>query len=402
MMQVDANFAPLQLDDLLRRGAARCAASRSYGGGARRAGCRDRHERRRCRVRRPPRAAYRRQGTPAMAQRRRFARDRRAGLQLGLPFTDLRANLRGAVERLRFDADARRPRRDRAGRRRGRQGARWQGTLAALRFDPAKGAAWALQQPTRWSWDGASGVLSRSCLASNAGGSLCADADWPRRGWRTCAAKFTRGPLALSIPYLPERGTAGRGCSTAKSRWMRAWFPPAMPGAATRPGLGARGLRNSARAATSSPTTAWRSRPSSTAAHFREAGHALQRRWAHRRAPRHRLGRVRAAVGRGEGEHRCADVDGTVLAGHRRAHRKTRRRPAPRRHPRRAGGRRRGHLQDFATELPSLGIALHEGDLRMQAQPDGNARIVVRVRSGDGVLNVDGTWAGGTGTRRWC
>ena len=50
-----------------------------------------------------------------------------------------------------------------------------------------------------------------------------------------------------------------------------------------------------------------------------------------------------------------------------------------------------GHLQDFATELPSLGIALHEGDLRMQAQPDGNARIVVRVRSGDGVLNVDGT-----------
>ncbi|RZA22407.1 MAG: translocation/assembly module TamB, partial [Lysobacteraceae bacterium] len=50
-----------------------------------------------------------------------------------------------------------------------------------------------------------------------------------------------------------------------------------------------------------------------------------------------------------------------------------------------------GHLQDFATELPALGLALTQGDLRMSAQADGNARIVGRVRSGDGTLEVDGT-----------
>src|SRR5690606_28103150 len=48
-------------------------------------------------------------------------------------------------------------------------------------------------------------------------------------------------------------------------------------------------------------------------------------------------------------------------------------------------------LQDFAAELPALGIALQEGDVRMDAQADGNARIVGRVRSGDGILEVDGS-----------
>jgi translocation and assembly module TamB len=50
-----------------------------------------------------------------------------------------------------------------------------------------------------------------------------------------------------------------------------------------------------------------------------------------------------------------------------------------------------GRLRDFAAELPALGIALDGGDLRMQAQADGNARIVGQVHSGDGILHVDGT-----------
>ncbi|MEO5962009.1 MAG: translocation/assembly module TamB domain-containing protein, partial [Thermomonas sp.] len=50
-----------------------------------------------------------------------------------------------------------------------------------------------------------------------------------------------------------------------------------------------------------------------------------------------------------------------------------------------------GHLANFATELPALGIAVQDGDVRLQAQPGGNAQIIGKLRSGDGVLMVDGT-----------
>ncbi len=50
-----------------------------------------------------------------------------------------------------------------------------------------------------------------------------------------------------------------------------------------------------------------------------------------------------------------------------------------------------GHLQAFATELPALGLSLQDGDVRLHAQADGSAKITGRVRSGEGVLAVDGT-----------
>ena len=50
-----------------------------------------------------------------------------------------------------------------------------------------------------------------------------------------------------------------------------------------------------------------------------------------------------------------------------------------------------GRLQGFATSLPALGIDLRDGDIRLDAQADGSARIAGSVRSGDGTLNVDGT-----------
>jgi translocation and assembly module TamB len=48
-------------------------------------------------------------------------------------------------------------------------------------------------------------------------------------------------------------------------------------------------------------------------------------------------------------------------------------------------------LDAFTAELPALGITLREGTLRLDAQQDGNARLVGKLRSGDGVLNIDGT-----------
>src|SRR5207342_1769654 len=47
-------------------------------------------------------------------------------------------------------------------------------------------------------------------------------------------------------------------------------------------------------------------------------------------------------------------------------------------------------------ELPSLAIELQDGDVRLDARPDGSARIAGSVRSGEGTLHIDGTlgWQG--------
>jgi translocation and assembly module TamB len=53
-------------------------------------------------------------------------------------------------------------------------------------------------------------------------------------------------------------------------------------------------------------------------------------------------------------------------------------------------------LADFSTELPALAITVSNGDVRMDAQPDGSARIHGSLKSGEGTLNLDGTlgWRG--------
>ena len=391
-MQVDANFSPLQLDDLLPDGRGTLRGTLQLRG-----------------ARNAPDVAVDMNGSDVAFgdyRAERFAAKGRLpwkngdgalaidaqGLQLGLPFADLRANLRGAVERLRFDADAR-----------GdigaialsgdanKSGVRWQGGLAALRFDPAKGAAWALQQPTRWSWDGASGALSRSCLASDAGGSLCADADWPRRGLNVRGEQL---PLALLVPYLPERSD-GRPWLLNGDITLDARIAPAgnaWRGNATLTSSNG-GVRNTARARRD--FVGYRDLKL-------DATFDPQRIEAKLGAVFNSDGRIDARVATGWDDF--APLSGEVkvntdeltwmelfspdiveptgrldadlrLAGTRAA-------PS-------IGGE--GRLQDFATELPALGIALSQGDLRMQAQADGNARIVGSVHSGDGVLNVDGT-----------
>jgi len=391
-MQVDADFSPLRLDDLLPDGRG------SLRGTLQLRGARD-----------APDVAVDLVGSDiAFGDYRagRFTAKGRLpwkagngvlsldaqGLQLGLPFAELHANLRGAVERLRFDAEAR-----------GdigaialdgdanRQGARWQGTLSTLRFDPAKGAQWALQQATRWSWDGRSGALSRACLASNAGGHLCADADWPRRGLNLRGEAL---PLALVVPYLPERQD-GRPWLLNGEVALDARVVPAgnaWRGTATLASANG-GLRNSARARRD--FVGYRDLKL-------DASFDPQHVEAKLGAIFNGDGRIDARVATGWDAY--APLSGEVkvntdeltwmelfspdiveptgkldadlhLAGTRAA-------PV-------VGGE--GHLRDFATELPALGIALETGDLRMQAQADGNARITGSVRSGEGVLHVDGT-----------
>lgn len=314
------------------------------------------------------------------------------GLELGLPLNELHADLRGAVERLQFDATASSDIGALALRGdANRQGARWQGALAALQFDPAKGAAWTLQQPARWSWDGGNGALSRACLSSNAGGELCADADWPRRGLNVEGDKL---PLALLLPYLPDRED-GRPWLVNGEAALTAQLKPvgnAWRGSATLTSANG-GLRNSARSRRD--LVGYRDLKL-------DATFDPQRIDAKLGAVFNDDGRIDAHVATGWDDYAPlagelkVDTDeltwmelfspdiveptGRLDADLRLAG--TRAAPV-------IGGE--GHLQDFATELPALGIALREGDVRMQAQADGNARIVGRVRSGAGTLDVDGT-----------
>ncbi len=314
-------------------------------------------------------------------------------LQAGLAFAELHADLRGAVERLQFDATARGDLGALALRGDARkQGARWQGALAALQFDPPRGAAWGLQQPTGWSWDGRNGALSRACLLSNAGGELCADANWPRRGLNVQGNGL---PLALLVPYLPERSD-GRPWLFNGEAALAAQVKPVgntWRGTATLTS-GSGGLRNRAR----SRRDIIGYRNLTLAATFDP-----QRVQATLGAVLNDDGRIDARVATGwdayaplDGEVRIAtdeltwmelfspdivEPTGRLDADLRLAG--TRAQPA-------IGGT--GRLRAFATELPALGIALRDGDLRMDAQADGNARIVGRVRSGDGVLDVDGTF----------
>ena len=54
------------------------------------------------------------------------------------------------------------------------------------------------------------------------------------------------------------------------------------------------------------------------------------------------------------------------------------------------------HLTKFRTEIPSLAVELHDGDVRLDALQDGTARIAGTVQSGEGTLRVDGSlgWRG--------
>jgi len=319
------------------------------------------------------------------------------GLQAGLPFDTLALTARGAVEALQLDARARGEIGAlQLGGNASRSGTLWQGTLAALAFDPAKGAQWRLQQPARFRWDGRNGTLSTACLASSGGGTLCASADWPRRGLDIDGRGL---PLALLQPYLPERSDRRpwllRG-DVALDAQMRP-FGNAWRGTATLTSAGG-GLKFSERA---------RREPVRYGNLTLRTTFDPQRLTAELDATLNDDGRVEARVATGWDAY--APLVGEVavntdeltwmelfspdiveptgrLAGRIQLS-GTRAQPL-------LGGN--AQLSNFATELPALAIQLRDGEVRLDAQPDGSARIRGRVRSGEGTLTLDGTlgWQG--------
>ena len=326
------------------------------------------------------------------------------GVNAGVAFDSVRIDATGAVEDLRLDASARGEigALDLAGSAM-KNGANWQGTLASLQLAPAKGAAWRLQSPARYAQRGRNWTLSQSCFAATDGGSLCASADWPRRG----LAVEGRGlPLSLATPYLPERGDGRpwilRGeiaidgqLRPAGNAWQGSVKVSSADG----------GLRMSQRS---------RRDVIGYSNLSLDADFNPQRINATLASAFNGDGRIDARVATGwDGDSPLAgevDIDTDELTwlelfsqdiveptGKLEGHvtlAGTRAAPS-------LGGQ--AQLSDFSTELPALGILLDSGNVRLDALADGTARISGSVRSAPpdsaaqaGILQVDGSlgWRG--------
>lgn len=320
-----------------------------------------------------------------------------SAVQAGVALDSVEIEATGAVESLRASASARgeigaldlAAELDRAA-----QG--WRGALSSLRLAPARGAAWALQAPARFSQRGTGWQVAESCFASTGGGSLCLSADWPRNGLTATGRQL---PLALAEPYLSARED-GQSWALRGEIDLDARVRPA--GDAFAGNVSVRsdsgGLRFSPRA----PRDVVGYSGLQLDAEF--GANSLQATLA---TTVDDSGRIRAELATGWDAYAPlsgrldADIDnltwvelfspdivepeGQLTA--RLSLGGTRAQPQ-------IGGT--ASLTGFRTELPALAIELTDGSLRLDAAPDGTGRLSGSVRSGEGVLNIDGSlgWTG--------
>ncbi|WP_147653005.1 translocation/assembly module TamB domain-containing protein [Vulcaniibacterium gelatinicum] len=392
-LTLDARFAPLQLADVLPdatgtvrgtlalRGDPRTPAIRADldGDGLRAFGLRA--------------GRLRAHGTlPAAGAVPGTLRIEGRALELGLPLDALRLDAHGTWQALHVDAQA-----HNAGHRLtfagdiGRHGRAWRGRLDALALTPARGSAWRLDAPATSTWEARRFRLSPACLGTRDGGRVCVRADWPQR---ELAFDGHALPLSLLAPWLPPR-VDGRPWGLRGEIAFAGDVRPA-----------GRGWRGEVRVDSASGGLKFDPRDrreplryAALALHARFDAAALDARLQARvndsgdLAARLRTGWDAAAPLAGELTLRTDDVawlelfSPDIVAPRGRLDARlavsgTRARP-------RLGGH--ATLDDFATELPALGIAPRDGQLRLDAQPDGSARLNGQLRSGEGVLRIEGT-----------
>lgn len=314
----------------------------------------------------------------------------------GMALDSLRIDARGAIENLELDGDARNAMGAIAlsGNAR-RNGTRWQGMLATLQLTPSKGAAWRLRAPAPFIINPPSFSLSEACLGAEGGGELCANAIWPQQGVIVKAAAL---PLTLIQPWLPPnegrplllrgevsvdgylkpRGNAWEGKVHVASldgglrigdktrreivRYdnftFDADFDPLKIQARLGTGFKGDGYIDAR------VTTGWDDYAPLTGDIYLNMSRLF---WLELFSP---------DLVRPQGL-----IEGHVSLGG------TRSKPA-------LGGE--ANLTDFKGELPALGLNLSEGRMRLDAQPDGSARIAGSVKTGEGTLTVDGglSWYG--------
>lgn len=321
---------------------------------------------------------------------------RGTNITAGMALESLRVDARGAIENLQLEGDARNAMGAVALSGNARKtGARWQGTLATLQLTPAKGAAWRLRQPAAFIVNPPSFSLADACLAADGGGELCANAIWPQQGVTVKAAAL---PLTLIQPWLPPnegralllrgevsidgyikpRGNAWEGKVHVASldgglrigdktrreivRYdnftFDADFDPLRIQARLGTGFKGDGFIDAR------VTTGWDDYAPLTGDIYLNMSRLF---WLELFSP---------DLVRPEGL-----IEGHVSLGG------TRSKPA-------LGGQ--ADLTNFKGELPALGLNLSEGRMRLDAQPDGSARIAGSVKTGEGTLTVDGglSWYG--------
>ncbi|NZA25877.1 translocation/assembly module TamB domain-containing protein [Luteimonas sp. SJ-92] len=320
-----------------------------------------------------------------------------SGLQMGVALDTLAIRASGAVESLRAEASARGEigALDLAGSLE-RRGDAWQGALASLRLAPERGATWTLQDAAAIGLGGGAWRISESCFGSSDGGSLCVQADWPRTGLTVSGRQL---PLALAEPYLPER-EPGRPWALRGEISLDGRLRPAgnaysgnlemrSDSGGMRPGERARRdvvgyealrvdvefdpqtIRGSASATLdgsgrvqAQATTGWDAYSPLSAELALDTDELL---WLELFSPDivEPQGRLSARI----------SVAGT------------------RAEPQLAG---QAQLEDFHAGVPSLAIELTDGNLRLDADADGSARIRGSVRSGEGTLDIGGSlgWRG--------
>lgn len=323
-----------------------------------------------------------------------------SGVQAGLALDSVNVTARGAVTALQAEADAR-----------GELGAlnlranasesngNWSGVLEHALLTPSVGASWRLNAPARFAQQGSAFTLSESCFASSGGGSLCANADWPRQGIDVRGRGL---PLALVHAYLPdlEDGKAWRMRGEVELDGQVRPVGNAWQGTATLRSTGG-GLRTDG---SRYEVLAWRSlqvdadfnpqRIQATANTTIASGDGEG-------------GRISARLTTGWDDYAAMDGDldinltelgwielfspdivdpvgqlqGRITIGGTRAQ------PA-------LGGN--AQLTGFRAEVPSLALVLTDGQARLEALPDGTARINGRLRSGEGNLAINGSlgWRG--------
>ena len=319
------------------------------------------------------------------------------GVAAGVAFDTLQAHATGAMENLRLDAQA-------SGAMGSlqlagtalRRGQAWSGQLASLEFDPPKGATWRLQSPIGYAQRDGAWSLTEGCFASNAGGQLCASGQWPGRG---VDIRGNALPLALAEPWLPPRDD-GKDWQFDGAVDIEARVQPVGDSWA-----GTAQLR--------SDTGGMRLGDRRTDGLLTFNALTLDARFDPRRISATLSsgisgdGHVSARVDTGWDEFAplsgnidvdmrdlswleifvpdIVDPSGTLegnilLAG-------TRGNPG-------LGGN--AQLANLHAEVPAYGLVLSQGNLSLRAQGDGNARLSGSVRSGDGILNINGTlgWRG--------
>jgi translocation and assembly module TamB len=321
---------------------------------------------------------------------------RGSAINAGMALQTLRVDARGAVENLQLDADTHNDMGALAlaGQLR-RDGARWQGALNTLRVAPAKGEPWQLRQPASFAIAGSAFTLSDTCLGASGGGALCVAANWPRQG---LTLRGDALPLSLVQPWLPPN--SGRKMYLRGELTLDGSFKPA--GNAWQGSLRLASREGGLRLGDNARGELLRYDQFSFVTDF-TAQHIHSKLGVGFQGD----GFIDATVDTGWDAY--APLTGEIYMNMSRLYwlelfspdlvrpkglveghvslRGTRAQPS-------MGGE--ATLSDFTGELPALGLTLSEGKGRFDAQPDGSARIVASVKSGEGALNVDGglSWYG--------